>query len=231
MIRRPPRSTLFPYTRLFRSPWVPALRGELLADFGFFATGEPVTAALHGGRELLEIHLEGVEDVVGIVLRAEADLTLARPRLFDDLLRLALRLADHFFLVDQERLLVARLLDDPLRLALGLGEHLLPLLDDPARLLDLLGDRGPHLVEDVVDLLFVHAHGVRQGHLLGVVNRVVELVDEDEDVHGHLIFVSAEALPSSARLPDPVLAGSDRRRTSPIPSLQRSSGTRSSVKT
>src|SRR5256885_10759351 len=25
MIRRPPRSTLFPYTTLFRSPWVPRL--------------------------------------------------------------------------------------------------------------------------------------------------------------------------------------------------------------
>src|SRR5215469_7454377 len=27
MIRRPPRSTLFPYTTLFRSPWPPALPG------------------------------------------------------------------------------------------------------------------------------------------------------------------------------------------------------------
>src|SRR3954465_15814592 len=191
MIRRPPRSTLFPYTRLFRSPWVPALRGELLADFGFFATGEPVTAALHGGRELLEIHLEGVEDVVGIVLRPEADLPLAGARLFDDLLRLALGLADHFFLVDQARLPLTRLLDDPLRLALGLGEHLLPLLDDPARLLDLLRDRGPHLVEDVVDLLFVHAHLVGERHGLGVVNRVVELVYEDEDIHYRYLSSSA----------------------------------------
>src|SRR3712207_7824251 len=28
MIRRPPRSTLFPYTTLFRSPWVDSLRAE-----------------------------------------------------------------------------------------------------------------------------------------------------------------------------------------------------------
>src|SRR5260221_8908190 len=27
MIRRPPRSTLFPYTTLFRSPWLPAAAG------------------------------------------------------------------------------------------------------------------------------------------------------------------------------------------------------------
>src|SRR3954451_16410754 len=154
-----------------------------LADFGFFAPGEAVAAALHRGGELLKVDLEGVEDVVGVVLRAEPDLALASPRLLDDLLRLALGLADDLFLVDQARLLVTRLLDDPLRLALGLGEHLLPLLHDPARLLDLLGDRGPHLVEDVVDLLFVHAHLVGERHGLGVMNRVVELVYEDEDIH------------------------------------------------
>src|ERR1044071_9399554 len=28
MIRRPPRSTLFPYTTLFRSPWVPYATGD-----------------------------------------------------------------------------------------------------------------------------------------------------------------------------------------------------------
>src|SRR5205814_1641027 len=83
------------------------------------------------------------------------------------------------------RLPPALRLDDPLGLALGLGEHLLALLDDPARLLDLLGDRGAHLVEDVVDLLFVHAHLVRQRDLLGVVDEVVEFVDENEDVHGY----------------------------------------------
>ena len=81
-------------------------------------------------------------------------------------------------------LALARLLDDPLGLALGLGEHLLTLLDDPARLLDLLGDRGAHLVEDVVDLLLVHAHLVRQRDLLGVVDEVVQLVDQYQDVHG-----------------------------------------------
>ena len=84
---------------------------------------------------------------------------------------------------DQARLLLAGLLDDPLGLALGLGEHLLALLDDPARLLDLLGDRGAHLVEEVVDLLAIHAHLIGQRDRPGVVDQVVELVYEDEDVH------------------------------------------------
>jgi hypothetical protein len=53
-------------------------RRALLADFQLFATGEAVAAALHGCGELLEVDLEGVEDVVGVVLRAETDLALTR---------------------------------------------------------------------------------------------------------------------------------------------------------
>jgi hypothetical protein len=87
-------------------------------------------------------------------------------------------------LCDQLGLALARLLDDPLGLALGLGQHLLALLDDPARLLDLLGDRRPHLVEQVVELLLVHAHLIPQRDLLGAVDETAELVDQFEDVHG-----------------------------------------------
>src|SRR2546425_574081 len=78
---------------------------------------------------------------------------------------------------------LTRVFDDALGLLLGLGEHLLALLDDPPGLLDLLGDGGPHLVEDVVDLLLVDAHLVGQRHGLGVVHQVVELVYEYEDIH------------------------------------------------
>src|SRR3954454_17424571 len=202
-----------------------------LGNLSLFATRKPLAATLHGGDELREVHLERVEDVVRVILGAEPDLALTRTRVLDDLLGLALRLPDDFLFADQPRLLLARLADDPLSLALRLGEHLLTLLDDPARLLDLLRDRGTHLIEDVVDLLFVDAHGVRERHLLGVVNCVVEFVDEDEDVHGHLVFVSAEALPSSAQRQGPGRAGSDRRRTWQVPSLRRSSGSRSSGKT
>src|SRR5258705_7028030 len=41
MIRRPPRSTLFPYTTLFRSP-------AKAADRGFYRWTAPITATLSG---------------------------------------------------------------------------------------------------------------------------------------------------------------------------------------
>src|SRR5256885_3196672 len=44
MIRRPPRSTLFPYTTLFRSPHV----AELLAAHGSFVVGFDARAYLTG---------------------------------------------------------------------------------------------------------------------------------------------------------------------------------------
>jgi hypothetical protein len=131
---------------------------------------------MHRGEELLKVHLERGEDLVGVVLGAEPDLALGVARVFDDLLRTPLSLLVDLFLRDQTSLLLASLLDDPLRLALGLGEHLLALLDDPARLLDLLGDRRPHLVEQVVDLLAIDAHLIGQRHRAGVVDQVVELV-------------------------------------------------------
>src|SRR6185436_13573522 len=154
-----------------------------LADLGLFAALQAVAAALDGCDELGEVDLEGVEDVVGVVLGAQADLAFARTRVLDDLLGLALGLLDDLFLGCEADLLLARLADDPLGLALRLGEHLLTLLHDPARLLDLLRDRRAHLVEDVVDLLFVDAHLIRKGDGLGVVNRLVDLVDENEYVH------------------------------------------------
>src|SRR4051812_46531266 len=134
----------WPRLRIALSSAASARRSRPLADFCRFATLQPVAATLHRGGELLEVHLERVEDVVGVVLRPEPDLPLAGARLLDDLLGLALGLLHDLLLGDQAHLLVARLLQDPLRLALGLGEHLLTLLHDPARLLDLLWDRGAH---------------------------------------------------------------------------------------
>src|SRR3712207_8354821 len=40
MIRRPPRSTLFPYTTLFRSPWVDASVVAARRSFPFGFTGQ-----------------------------------------------------------------------------------------------------------------------------------------------------------------------------------------------
>src|SRR3989442_11120521 len=48
MIRRPPRSTLFPYTTLFRSPGELVLRGPQLMD-GYYHQPEETAQALRGG--------------------------------------------------------------------------------------------------------------------------------------------------------------------------------------
>src|SRR5918992_694165 len=192
-----------------------------LADLcGLVAALEPLPPALHRGDELREVDLKGVEDLVRVVLGAQADLPLAGAGVLDDVLRLALGLARDLLLGDELGLALARLLDDPLRLALGLGQHLLALLDDPARLLDLLRDRRAHLVEDVVDLLLVHANLVRQRDLFRVVDEIVQLVDEYQDVHGAPCFVSALTLPSSAGRPAPAPDPRCRRRTWRSPSLR-----------
>src|SRR2546427_6066715 len=65
MIRRPPRSTLFPYTTLFRSPdAVPQLRREL------------EVLALDGAAQLL-LEVEQLEARVGLACRAGGDVALA----------------------------------------------------------------------------------------------------------------------------------------------------------
>src|SRR3954466_9526324 len=165
-----------------RAPLAGAERGS--ADLGRLVLAlEALAPALDGRDELGEVDLERVEDLVRVVLGAEADLALAGAGVLDDVLGGALGLLRDLLVRDELGLAVAGLLDDALGLALRLGEHLLALLDDPARLLDLLGDRGAHLVEDVVDLLLVHTHLVRQRDLLRVVDEIVQLVDQYEDVH------------------------------------------------
>src|SRR5687768_17767649 len=52
MIRRPPRSTLFPYTTLFRSPPDPGRAGPEIS-----AVGRP--GGRHGGRVLGAVHRPG----------------------------------------------------------------------------------------------------------------------------------------------------------------------------
>src|SRR3712207_8225313 len=58
MIRRPPRSTLFPYTTLFRS-WMPF--ASILSTFGLALPAFVVTAAT-GGKE-------GVRELLGRIFR------------------------------------------------------------------------------------------------------------------------------------------------------------------
>src|SRR3712207_7844534 len=84
MIRRPPRSTLFPYTTLFRSH-LPRARGARCAFF--FATGvlvcclvwllaavgaEPALAQEGGGGDAIQSTLANVRDyIAGTLLRSE----------------------------------------------------------------------------------------------------------------------------------------------------------------
>src|SRR5256885_11202959 len=58
MIRRPPRSTLFPYTTLFRSGRAPTvvLRGPLIAAMAVSPTGHLFVADRHRGDQRSEEH-------------------------------------------------------------------------------------------------------------------------------------------------------------------------------
>src|SRR5262249_31862318 len=62
-----------------------------------------------------------------------------------------------------------------------------------------------HLVEEVVDLLTVHSHLVGQWDRTGVVNDVVELVNQNQNVHCEVVSlrvcgVFSEAVVISGRL-------------------------------
>src|SRR5947209_14643973 len=134
-----------------------------LTDFRrLFFAGQPLAPAPHRANELGQIDLERVEDLIGVVLGTQPNFPFPRPGLLDDVLGRALGLLGDLLLGDHAVLALAGFGHDPLGLPLGLGQHLLAFLDDPPGLLDLLGDRGPHLVEDVVDLLLVHAHLIGQ---------------------------------------------------------------------
>src|SRR5580692_3442889 len=198
-----------------------AARAGFLTDFSRFVLAlQALAPALNGRDELRQVDLERVQDLIRVVLGAEPDLTLACTSVLDDVLGGSLGLLGDLLVTDQCLLALARVLDDPLGLLLGLREHLLALLDDPARLLNLLGDRRAHLVEDVVDLLLVDAHLVGQGHRLGVVHQVVELVYEYEDIH--FVFTSAGH-------PAPRIGSVRQRVSSSCKRLATSSGTRSSI--
>src|SRR2546430_12422250 len=64
MIRRPPRSTLFPYTTLFRSPALPLPQRIEAADRFFAATGADIR---HGGRS--EEHTSELQSQSNLVCR------------------------------------------------------------------------------------------------------------------------------------------------------------------
>jgi len=85
---------------------------DVLANFGGFVLAlQALAAALDGGDELRKVDLERVEDLVGVVLRAEPDLALSRSGVLDDVLGGALGLLGDLLLADQALLALARVLD------------------------------------------------------------------------------------------------------------------------
>src|SRR2546422_7382573 len=81
MIRRPPRSTLFPYTTLFRSPAAPEVPDELVAlhpQAGSRAAAPPA-AARDAARDAPGLH--PVDDHAGRVERSEEHTSELQSRL------------------------------------------------------------------------------------------------------------------------------------------------------
>src|SRR2546428_10288519 len=73
MIRRPPRSTLFPYTTLFRSILINAFYGYLAFSSGHwndFAAADRVTAE---GREVVTAIIDRLEALGCVPLEADTD--------------------------------------------------------------------------------------------------------------------------------------------------------------
>src|SRR3712207_8441550 len=93
MIRRPPRSTLFPYTTLFRS-----VRGSL--------AGLGRQAAEPSGRFLARLRVEVAHDRGAVVLRDERDQRLRQLRLVGDVDRSE----EHTSELQSRQYLVCRLL-------------------------------------------------------------------------------------------------------------------------
>src|SRR3712207_7298019 len=75
MIRRPPRSTLFPYTTLFRS--VPDVVQDLRLRQHAPGVGHEVAQQLELGRGQAD-HLAGLDDLVGLLV--ELDVGEGQPR-------------------------------------------------------------------------------------------------------------------------------------------------------
>src|SRR3712207_8784669 len=63
MIRRPPRSTLFPYTTLFRSRFPDKARSEAMNVMSY--KGYTARVEFDGEDELFVGHLAGINDIVG----------------------------------------------------------------------------------------------------------------------------------------------------------------------
>ena len=88
MIRRPPRSTLFPYTTLFRSTGEITLRGEVLPIGGL---KEKLLAAHRGGIKTVLIPHENTRDLTDIPKNIKQNLDIRPVRWIDEVLQVALQ--------------------------------------------------------------------------------------------------------------------------------------------
>src|SRR2546427_7888973 len=83
MIRRPPRSTLFPYTTLFRSRFKCAQRGLVAKVAGGFAFGRDVPFTNSGARLRSEEHTSELQSQSNLVCRLLLEKKkYARPAVF-----------------------------------------------------------------------------------------------------------------------------------------------------
>ena len=105
-----------------------------------------------------------------------------------------MRVGDHAFglllrgdhdclLPDQPGLLEARPFDEALGLAAGLRQQLLPVAHDPTGLLDLLRQLLPHRRDQLEELLAVQQRRRGQGHGLGLLDHVLDLLHSGCEIH------------------------------------------------
>src|SRR2546430_4875635 len=69
MIRRPPRSTLFPYTTLFRSLNAEIVAGDIQRDVGAVPDGRHIAWAVPGGAHRSEEHTSELQSQSNLVCR------------------------------------------------------------------------------------------------------------------------------------------------------------------
>jgi hypothetical protein len=156
--------------------------GDLLNLGPLVGAAQALAAALDGGYAVREVELECVQGLLGVVVGAEMQLTLAGARALDDLLSRALSLANELLPGDKIGLMFACFRGDPLGLALGFAQQFVALLNDPASFPDLPGDRRAHLLEDRASLVLLHTHVMAERDMLGASDERVQLVDQLEKV-------------------------------------------------
>src|SRR2546430_15098817 len=145
MIRRPPRSTLFPYTTLFRSPYDAILLDVRLPDLSGIEVcrelrqrGIEAPVMMLTARGLVEQRVEGLD--------AGADDYLTKPFVLAELLARVRALVRRGFHSSNARLRYADLILDRHRRRATRDKETIPLTSREFALLELLLLRAPELI-------------------------------------------------------------------------------------